>query len=170
MAVYQNVEFDINQVNTFSLINTKQGDSGRILRIQLTLNGEPYKIPISAHAIFRAIKPDDTFIYNSCTVNQDGTCYVVLTQEVLSVSGKIYGDISIIQDRTTVSSVSFVIFNEKFPQADTSISSSSQYTALANYVSLLSGYSSKLDTLANGRGITASLDDGVLTVVKNDSV
>lgn len=170
MSVYQNIKLDVNRINTFSVINAKQGDSGRMLKVQITINDEPYYIPRNAYVIFRATKPDDTFVYNFASVQSDGTCTIQLSQETLASPGKIYCDLSVLVGRSTVSSVTFVIFNDKFPRSPSSITSANEYLALSNLVTYLSNYSSKVDRLANGRGITASLENDILTVTKDDSI
>ena len=170
MAITQYVRLDVNQISTFSYINAKQGDSGKVLRIRITINGEPYDIPTSASVILRAIKPDNTVIYNLGTVYSDGTCGVTLTEQTLAVTGKIYADVSVMYGDVSVSSVTFVIFNEEFPKASSSITSSSQLSALSSFVSYLTNYNTTLTTLENnkadGAGITVSLNDGILTVKK----
>ncbi len=169
MSVIQNITLDVNQISMFSYINAKQADSGRILRCRITVDGVPYDVPTSATVVFRAIKPDDTFIYNDGTVNSDGTVSVSLTGQTLACVGKVFADIAVKYGNTTVSSVSFVIYVREIPGNDT-IVSSSEFSVLSSLISNISVYDSTLTNLrnnkANGPGITVDLNNDILTVTE----
>lgn len=167
MAVTQNITLDVNQPNIFYYINTKQSDGGRRLRIRITIDGTPYNIPTGATVVFRAAKPDDTFVYESVAVNSDGSCSVNISADTLDVVGKIFADVSVIYGGTIVSSVSFVIMNRDVPMNITALAATTEYSSLNTFVNNTSSYDAALLNKAVGVGLTASLSGEILTIVKN---
>ena len=168
-ATPQIVTLDVNQISMFRYLNAKQADSGRRLKARITVDGQPYKVPTTATVTFRAVKPDDKVIYDSGSINSDGSINVTISAQTLAVVGKVFADISIVDGGKTVSTVSFVILVDELKGA-ASIVSSSSFTALQNLVSSLSSYDTELarleSTKADGPGIEVILEEDILTVNK----
>ena len=174
MLVTQDLTLDVNQVSMFSYINAKQGDSGRRLRIRITVDGTPIDVPSGATVNLRAVKPDDTFIYRNGMVLSDGRIQVRITSQTFAVPGKVFVDIEVIHADTTTpfttSTVTFVIYVKEAPMDTQAISSSNDFAALTSLVNGLSDYDNQLvlidNNKANGPGITVDLEDDILTVTE----
>ncbi len=173
MSVVQNLTLDVNNVSMFDYINTKQGDDGRYLYIRITVDGAPVDVPAGSTVAFRAVKPDNTIIYDAGSVLTDGRVAVRLSQNALAVPGRIMADISVISGGKMVSTVTFVILNREYLGDASAITSTSSFTALSSLVTGLSNYDSSLTALNNnkatGPGITVDLIDGIMYVTEVSS-
>ena len=59
---------DVHDLNSQISLSFKQGDTGRVLYITLTENGDIFNIPQNCVAVFTALKPDGTIIFNDCEI------------------------------------------------------------------------------------------------------
>lgn len=110
MQYTQELTLDVARQYTYSYIQAKQGDdASRYVKITVTANGVTQAVPTTATATFRALKPDGKSIYNSATINSDGTVTVELTEQTLAVPGRVMADVSITDSGTVLSVVSFCI-------------------------------------------------------------
>ena len=77
------LQVDLSGRITPAVVYAKQGDVGaRQVEITLLDNGAPYAIPEGAAARIRVSKPDRTYVYNSCTIEEN-----VITLPILLEAG-----------------------------------------------------------------------------------
>ncbi len=165
MAVTQTITLDVNRVDMFDCITTKQADSGRKIKIKITVDGVQYEIPSGATITLRVIKPDGTSVLKTGSVTSDGCALVQLNSNILAAPGRIHADVAVLDGDTTVSTVSFVIRNQKLPGDTSAITSSNSYEALSTLTNSINNtYNSLAASKANGTGITVSFDNGDLLV------
>lgn len=67
-SVYK-ISLDIHKAESQAVLNMKKYDTdSRRIQISLTENGKPYRLTSDCSAVFSAKKPDNTAIYNDCSV------------------------------------------------------------------------------------------------------
>ena len=82
-SVYD-LSLDVQGRGMQTTVPVKRGDSARCLRLRLTQSGRHYAMEEDCTAVFTARKPDDTVIYNQCTVEQGLALYRLTGQETNS--------------------------------------------------------------------------------------
>ena len=118
MNTTANIVLDVNNSNTATHVYAKQGDSvTREIIITLTDDGKRIFPETGSTAIFRARKPDNTTIFNTATINEDGTITATLTDQVLAAEGQVAADVYITDSTgaTVLSTGTFYIDVEKLP-------------------------------------------------------
>lgn len=78
-SIYR-IFLDIRDSHKNCVLDMKQTDNHRRLRITLTDGGQRYPITDSCYAVFTAKKPDSTVIYNLCTLDQGDVIYDITPQ------------------------------------------------------------------------------------------
>lgn len=124
--------------NNYTCVPSKQLDTARYLIITLTEHGKPRKIATQERALFRAGKPDNTYIYNEeeCDILEDGRLLLKLTEQTLAAKGKIEADIQLITaDNKIYSTRKFYIEADSLPYDESSVESSNEFNALNKLVS-----------------------------------
>lgn len=71
---------DIQESHGACVLDMKQTDTHRRLRITLTEGGKHYPVPDSCYPVFTAKKPDGTVIYNLCATEQGDVIYDITPQ------------------------------------------------------------------------------------------
>lgn len=82
-SVYD-LSLDVHGRGMQTTVPVKRGDSARCLRLRLTQSGRHYAMEEDCTAVLTARKPDDTVIYNQCTVEQGLALYRLTGQETNS--------------------------------------------------------------------------------------
>ena len=116
-----------------AFIYAKQYDAKSRYIIATIKNGYR-KIEINGAARFNAKKPDGTFFYTDCQINDDSTVTVELDSQILSVDGEVSCDISIfdgdIPNRLILTTSTFFVIVEKSNYDLDAIKSSNIYVDL----------------------------------------
>lgn len=114
----------------------KRGDSARRLRIRLTESGRSYPIGADCSAVFTAKKPDETVIYNACTIEKNAAVYSLTGQET-NTAGVVVCELRLYDSGgKLLTSPSFCLLVEDTVYDDSAVTdSSSEYTALTELVS-----------------------------------
>lgn len=114
----------------------KRGDSARCLRIRLTESGRSYPIGADCTAVFTAKKPDETVIYNACTIEKNEAVYSLTGQET-NTAGVVLCELRLYDGGgELLTSPSFCLLVEDTVYGDDAVmDSSSEYTALTALVS-----------------------------------
>ena len=101
---------DVHETNSQISLSFKQGDTGRVLYITLTENGDIFNIPQNCVAVFTALKPDGTIIFNDCEINGNEIVYTH-TAQTAAVSGKVDCELRLYgAGNTLITSPHFTIF------------------------------------------------------------
>lgn len=101
---------DVHEINSQISLSFKQGDTGRGLYITLTENGDIFNIPQHCVAVFTALKPDGTIIFNDCEINGNEIVYTH-TAQTAAVTGKVDCELRLYgAGNTLITSPHFTIF------------------------------------------------------------
>lgn len=80
------ISLDIFKTASQAVLPVKQGDTAYRLCISITANGSPYRITEGCYALFTAKKPDENFINNECTI-ENNVIYYQLTPQTTAAIG-----------------------------------------------------------------------------------
>lgn len=133
--ILSNYQFllDVHEINSQVLLSFKEGDTGRVLHITLTEDGDIFDIPDGCVAVFTALKPDGKIVFNDCVIDGNEITYTVTGQST-AITGKhdcelrLYG-----AGNTILTSPRFTIIVHPAAYADR-IESTDEYNALNNLI------------------------------------
>lgn len=109
---------DVHEINSQISLSFKQGDTGRLLYITLTENGDIFNIPQNCVAVFTALKPDGTIIFNDCEIIGNEIVYTH-TAQTAAVAGKVDCELRLYgAGNTLLTSPHFTIFVHPTVYAD----------------------------------------------------
>ena len=139
---------DVHEINSQISLSFKQGDTGRVLYITLTENGDIFNIPQGCVAVFTALKPDGTIIFNDCEINGNEITYTN-TAQTAAVTGKVDCELRLYgAGNTLITSPHFTVFVHPTVYAD-QIESKDEVNTLTNLISeanaLIASVNAKLD-------------------------
>ena len=125
---------DVHETNSQISLSFKQGDTGRVLYITLTENGDIFNIPQNCVAVFTALKPDGTIIFNDCEINGNEIVYTH-TAQTAAVTGKVDCELRLYgAGNTLITSPHFTIFVHPTVYFD-QIESKDEINTLTNLIS-----------------------------------
>ena len=125
---------DVHETNSQISLSFKQGDTGRVLYITLTENGDIFNIPQDCVAVFTALKPDGTIIFNDCEINGNEIAYTH-TAQTAAVTGKVDCELRLYgTGNTLITSPHFTIFVHPTVYFD-QIESKDEVNTLTNLIS-----------------------------------
>ena len=101
------ITVDINDNTTYEYPYATQYDIGRTIEFKITENGSEYDLS-NAIVIFILKKPDGTYIYDKCTV-ENNIAYIEITQQMVIYSGKIPCQLQISKEDSVISTISFYL-------------------------------------------------------------
>lgn len=132
MATFtQSLMLDVQGRNRYKYVYAKQGDSGsRFVNVTMLANGVQIVPESGTTAKIRALKPDGTGVFNSATINANGTITAALTSQMLAVKGDVQADIMLVGSNNEIlSTVTFYITVEEAPAGDV-VESSNEFLEL----------------------------------------
>lgn len=127
------VDFNITSYDTSQAKNL---DTARYILITVTENGLPRAISGTENPRLRLHKPDNTYVYNTCEVVEDGRILVTLTEQILAYPGTATCDIQIVRDsdKAIYSTKVFHIVIDIPAYDNKVIESSNEFGALNNLI------------------------------------
>lgn len=132
--VINKLNLDVMKSGIQATVNCKKGDIlTRAVVASFRMNGQTYKVPNGATAVFRAKKPDGTVIYNNATV-QDGKVHFIFTSQYCAIAGKYTGEIQLIKSGKVLYTPKFCISVEDNIYSDSEIESTNEYTQLTESI------------------------------------
>lgn len=132
--VINKLNLDVMKSGIQATVNCKKGDIlTRAVVASFRMNGQTYKVPNGAKAVFRAKKPDGTVIYNNATV-QDGKVHFIFTSQYCAIAGKYTGEITLIKSGKVLYTPKFCISVEDNIYSDSEIESTNEYTQLTESI------------------------------------
>lgn len=134
MRVCDTVNIDLARRGATPVFYAKQYDAqSRQLAFRLFSGGIAYTPPDGTAAVFRAGKPDGTGVFYDGQIN-DNTVTVELVQQVTAAAGNVLCEVSLMRDKTRLSTFNAIITVEASPVSDDQIVSSDYYTALQGMI------------------------------------
>lgn len=133
--VINRITLDVNKTGTQAFIPAKKNESNaRTIAITLTKNGRVFNVEDGNTVIIRAVKPDNTVIYNAAEL-LDGKIYVDITQQMCTSIGRVLAEVQIIDsDNNVLYTPKFYLIVEGIVYEDESITSTSEYTQLTESI------------------------------------
>lgn len=128
------ITLDVRETSMPVVVKAKQGDTGRRIHISLADGGMPYEISSDCYATFTANKPDNTKLYNDCTIINNVIEYI-FTEQTCAAVGRAIAEIRLYgSDNKMVTSASFVleVHGTVFSEGD--VASDSELNALDSLV------------------------------------
>lgn len=134
--VEHRLRLDLLRGGNQGYIRVKRGENGaRRLAIALYMHSVPYMADAGTTAVFRAIKPDNTKLFNSATIT-DNVVTVELTTQTVAALGTVRCELSIYgTNNELLYSPQFDIIVEDYLYSDTAVESTSEYTELTEAIS-----------------------------------
>ena len=134
--VEHRLRLDLLRGGNQGYIRVKRGEIGaRRLAIALYMHSVPYMADAGTTAVFRAIKPDNTKLFNSATIT-DNVVTVGLTTQTVAALGTVRCELSIYgTNNELLYSPQFDIIVEDYLYSDTAIESTNEYTDLTEAIS-----------------------------------
>ena len=116
---------------SYLTLPAKQGDSGsRFLRITLMDETGPAAVPQDATVTLSMTKPDQTSVWNLCTV-ENGQILAELTAQMLAAYGRALCDVNVFDPAgTLLSSSNFALDIEKSARKEGALESTDEFTAM----------------------------------------
>lgn len=137
MGVRDTVNIDLARRGATPVFYAKQYDAqSRQLAFRLFSGGIAYTPPEGTAAVFRAGKPDGTGVFYDGQIN-DNTVTVELVQQVTAAAGNVLCEVSLMRDKTRLSTFNAIITVEASPVSDEQIVSSDYYTALQSMINTI---------------------------------
>lgn len=136
-----NMTVDLSTANNFGVIRAVQGDMRtRFVYITLLDNQVEYDFD-RVYPVLRGTKPDGTTIFNVCSISEDNRIIVELSEQLLAAPGKITCEISlysvseqISEDKQVITSFPFTIFVSTAAFAPGAVTSTDEFTAIAEVI------------------------------------
>lgn len=134
--VEHRLRLDLMRGGNQGYIRVKRGENGaRRLAIALYMHSVPYMADAGTTAVFRAIKPDNTKLFNSATIT-DNVVTVELTTQTVAALGTVRCELSIYgTNNELLYSPQFDIIVEDYLYSDTAVESTGEYTELTEAIS-----------------------------------
>lgn len=134
--VEHRLRLDLLRGGNQGYIRVKRGENGaRRLAIALYMHSVPYMTDAGTTAVFRAIKPDNTKLFNSATIT-DNVVTVGLTTQTVAALGTVRCELSIYgTNNELLYSPQFDIIVEDYLYSDTAVESTGEYTELTEAIS-----------------------------------
>ena len=134
--VKQHIYLDIKKNGYQQTIYARCGDvEGMVLCFHLSNGAADYKIENTDTAVFRALKPDGTYIYNNCDVDMvSGMASTVITSQCVASEGIVEGELQILDSEKVLYSPKFKIIVESNLYDDSAVESASEYTELTTMI------------------------------------
>lgn len=125
---------DVHKTVSNASVALKKGDTAHRLLITLSEGGYPYHIGEDCTAVFSALKPDGTAIFNDCRIEGDTVIYDMTEQTtaeegMVSCEIKIYG-----ANGDLLTSASFLLFVEEGVNNSGAVVSSGEFSTLTSMV------------------------------------
>lgn len=125
------ITLDLTRSYSPETVTVKRGDTYRSLRIRLADGGRPYPIESNCTAVFTAVKPDGSHLYNACRV-EDAILYD-LTPQTTAIPGQLECELRLYgENGALLTSAAFVltVADTVYADGDENIASTGEATAL----------------------------------------
>ena len=125
---------DVHKTVSSTSVSLKRGDTAHRLLITLSEGGYPYHIGEDCTAVFSAVKPDGTTIWNDCTISGDVVIYD-MTEQTTAALGVTNCEIQIYDPHgALLTSASFLLLVEEGASNRSAVVSSDEFSMLSTMV------------------------------------
>ena len=153
-----NITVDLATTNNFGIVKAVQGDmSTRFIYITLLDNQVEYDFT-DVYPVLRGTKPDGTTIFNECTVSEENKIIVELTEQILAEPGMSTYEIALYavpadltEEKRVITSFPFTLFVNKAAFDPKAVTSTDEFTAIADVIGNNAFLQGCLDDIAASR-------------------
>jgi len=145
-------------------VTVKRGDTHRTLRIRLTQAGRPYAVASGCSAVFTAVKPDGSHLFNACTIT-DGVIYYDLTPQTTALPGELECELRLYgENEALLTSAAFLltVADTVYQDGDESVASSGEATELTRLINEADRKISELEAVLANEVNHAVIDDSTV--------
>lgn len=162
--VEHRLRLDLLRGGNQGYIRVKRGENGaRRLAIALYMHSVPYMADAGTTAVFRAIKPDNTQLFNSATIT-DNVVTVGLTTQTVAALGTVRCELSIYgMNNELLYSPQFDIVVEDNLYDDGAIESTNEYTELTQTLASIRASQAEIDAITQQMGSWETAEAGRAT-------
>lgn len=162
--VEHRLRLDLLRGGNQGYIRVKRGENGaRRLAIALYMHSVPYMADAGTTAVFRAIKPDNTQLFNSSTIT-DNVVTVGLTTQTVAALGTVRCELSIYgMNNELLYSPQFDIVVEDNLYDDGAIESTNEYTELTQTLASIRASQAEIDAITQQMGSWETAEAGRAT-------
>ena len=162
--VEHRLRLDLLRGGNQGYIRVKRGENGaRRLAIALYMHSVPYMADAGTTAVFRAIKPDNTQLFNSATIT-DNVVTVGLTTQTVAALGTVRCELSIYgMNNELLYSPQFDIVVEDNLYDDGGIESTNEYTELTQTLASIRASQAEIDAITQQMGSWETAEAGRAT-------
>jgi hypothetical protein len=132
--IIRHIVLDVS-VHKYVAVVIKQNDrNSRELIVTVTDCGRPYPIDVSIKPRIKAKKSDNTFVVNDCTILDDGTIKIDITEQMTIVSGITEYELALFDANSDkiLHTMNFVINVKENVFSDEEVTSTNEFTAFEN--------------------------------------
>lgn len=149
--VEHRMRLDLLKGGNQGYIRVKRGENGaRRLTIALYMNSVPYISDSGTTVTFRAVKPDETKLFNAAAI-QDNIVTVALTTQTVAALGTVKCELTMYGENNEVLySPQFDIIVEDYLYSDNAIESTDEYTELTETLNEAKTLIAEAETLRDG--------------------
>ena len=152
------ITVDLATTNNFGIVKAVQGDmSTRFVHITLLDNQVEYDFT-DIYPVLRGTKPDGTTIFNECTVSEENKIIVELTEQILAEPGMSTYEIALYavpadltEEKQVITSFPFTLFVNKAAFDPRAVTSTDEFTAIADVIGNNAFLQGCLDDIAASR-------------------
>lgn len=149
------ITLDVHKTVSTTSVSVKKGDTAHRLLIILSEGGYPYHIGEDCTAVFSAVKPDGTTIWNDCTISGDVVIYD-FTEQTTAALGVTNCEIQIYDPNgVLLTGASFLLLVEDGASNRSAVVSSDEFGQLRDMIADVNWESNRARLAAN-RAYTAA--------------
>ena len=152
-------------------VTVKRGDTHRTLRFRLSDGGRPYTPADGCKAVFTAVKPDGTHLYNTCLLEKDVIFYD-LTPQTTAVPGDLACELRLYGEKgelLTTAAFQMTVADTVYADGDEGVASSGEATALTKLVNRAEENVSQMEQLLKKYELIEdfTLEEAAAKIIRN---
>ena len=142
-------------------VAVKRGDTHRTLRIRLSQEGRPYGLEPGCSAVFTAVKPDGSHLFNACRI-QGGAILYDLTPQTTAVPGELACELRLYGEGgalLTTAAFQLTVADTVYQDGDENVASTGEATALTKLIAKVDEKIAEIDAALENEANHAIIDD-----------
>lgn len=159
--VILDMTLDLTESHSNRAVTVKRGDTHRTLKIHLSDGGRPYRMLPECQAVFTAVKPDGSHLFNGCRVEGQTVVYD-LTPQTTALPGELACELRLYgADGALLTTAAFwmTVADTVYADGDEQIASTGEATALTKLMADAAQKLTQMDVALKNEANHATIDD-----------
>ena len=159
--VILDMTLDLTESHSNRAVTVKRGDTHRTLKIHLSDGGRPYRMLPECQAVFTAVKPDGSHLFNGCRVEGQTILYD-LTPQTTALPGELACELRLYgADGALLTTAAFgmTVADTVYADGDEQIASTGEATALTKLIGDATQKLTQMDAALKNEANHATIDD-----------